>query len=96
MNPAAEWKQPAITTHLKGNHAISTESWRYIRYADGTEELYDVKSDPNEWTNLAGKPELAAVTQELGAYIPKAEAEPVERREAPRPARRNRQATQAD
>ena len=24
-----------------GNHAVRTERWRYIRYADGCEELYD-------------------------------------------------------
>ena len=34
-----EW--PAITTHNQGNHTIRTEKWRYIRYADGSEELYD-------------------------------------------------------
>ena len=94
VNPAAEWKQPAITTHLKGNHAVSTETWRYIRYADGSEELYNQKTDPNEWTNLAGKSQLAGIKKELGAYMPKTEAEGVERREEPRPARRNRRPAQ--
>ena len=44
--------RPAITTHNQGNHAVRSEHWRYIRYADGTEELYDERTDPNEWTNL--------------------------------------------
>jgi len=30
--------------------------WRYIRYEDGSEELYDHRVDPDEWTNLANKP----------------------------------------
>lgn len=94
LNPAAEWKQPALTTHLKGNHAISTEAWRYIRYADGSEELYDQKNDPNEWTNVAGKPEHAGIKKDLAAYIPKTEAEPVEHRERPQRRRANRRAAQ--
>jgi arylsulfatase A-like enzyme len=80
-NPAAEWKQPAITTHLRGNHAITTDEWRYIRYADGSEELYNDKTDPNEWTNLADKPEHAKVKQELAKFLPAANAEPVEHKE---------------
>ncbi|MCU0613343.1 MAG: sulfatase, partial [Candidatus Eisenbacteria bacterium] len=42
-----EW--PAITTHNHDNHGIRTERWRYIRYADGSEELYDMQADPKEW-----------------------------------------------
>ena len=37
-----------------GNTSFRTDRWRYIRYADGSEELYDLKDDPNEWKNLAG------------------------------------------
>ena len=47
-------ERPAVTTHNHDNHAVRTEKWRYIRYADGSEELYDVSADPHEWTNLAG------------------------------------------
>ena len=36
------------------NHAVRTKDFRYIRYEDGTEELYNHQNDPNEWTNLAG------------------------------------------
>ncbi len=54
--------RPAITTHNQGNHAVRSEHWRYIRYADGTEELYDERSDPHEWTNL-----VAAIPTEPGA-----------------------------
>ena len=62
---------PAITTHNQGNHGIRTEQWRYIRYADGSEELYDILRDPNEWTNLAVDPMHAATKAELAKWLPK-------------------------
>src|SRR5262245_29285247 len=64
-DPRAEWNLPAITTHGFQNHAVRTERWRYIRYADGGEELYDHSKDEFEFTNLAGKGgEFDAVKQE--------------------------------
>src|SRR4051812_42144172 len=53
--PSSSWDQPALTTYRFKNHAVRSEGWRYIRYANGDEELYDETNDPNEWTNLAGK-----------------------------------------
>ncbi|MEC9035304.1 MAG: hypothetical protein VX646_03095 [Verrucomicrobiota bacterium] len=35
------WERPALMTYKKGNYALRTERWRYIRYAYGTEELFD-------------------------------------------------------
>jgi arylsulfatase A-like enzyme len=70
-NAAIAWPWPAITTHNQGNHSIRTERWRYIRYADGTEELYDEQNDPNEWTNLAADPKTAAIRQDLKRWLPK-------------------------
>ena len=69
-DPHAPWESPAITTHGHKNHTVRTEAWRYIRYANGDEELYDESSDPFEWTNLAGKPEFAAVKAELAGWLP--------------------------
>ncbi len=69
-DPGAPKETPAVTTYLFGNHAIRTERWRYIRYNDGGEELYDRAKDPNEWTNLAGKPEVAAVKADLSRWFP--------------------------
>src|SRR5262249_52383813 len=69
-DPKAAWDQPAMTTYLFKNHTVRTEDWRYIRYANGDEELYHDAEDPNEWTNLAMKPELAAKKAELGKYLP--------------------------
>ena len=63
---------PAITTANPGNHAVRTERWRYIRYADGSQELYDEQSDPNEWHNLADRPESTEVIAGLANFLPKA------------------------
>jgi len=69
-NPATPKETPALTTHGAGNHAIRDERWRYIRYANQTEELYDHDVDPNEWTNLADDPQYADIKAELGAWMP--------------------------
>lgn len=74
-NPQAEWDRPVVTTHGRNNHAVRSERWRYIRYADGGEELYDHQSDPMEWTNLAGDPKYAEVKKELARWLPKVNAE---------------------
>jgi len=69
-DPAHEWSRPALTTHGQGNHALRSERWRYIRYENGDEELYDHTSDPNEWTNLAANPEFARIRIELAQSLP--------------------------
>ena len=73
-NPAAEWERPSRTTHRRGNHAVRGERWRYIRYADGSEELYDHHLDDPEWRNLARDSRYADVKKRLSARIPETEA----------------------
>lgn len=74
---AAPRRQPAITTHGPGNHTVRTDRWRYIRYADGSEEFYDMVADPHEWTNLSGDPKHAGRKQELAEWLPDSSAAPV-------------------
>lgn len=69
-NPDAIWDKPAISTLGFGNHAVRTEDFRYIRYSDGSEELYDHKLDPNEWINLANDSSYIDVIDELSEMIP--------------------------
>ncbi len=76
-NPDRERPTPALMTYGKGNHAVRTERWRYICYADGTEELYDHEVDPDEWTNVALKPENLTVLEEHRRWLFETEAEPV-------------------
>lgn len=77
-NPFADRPWPAITTHNKDNHSIRDQRWRYIRYADGSEELYDLLSDPNEWTNLADSESHQEKVEELAGWIPSVNAAPME------------------
>ena len=76
--PERDWAHPALTTFGFKNHAVQTERWRYIRYADGGEELYDHSRDPHEWTNLADDPAYAAEIQRLSAHLPRCNAEKTE------------------
>ena len=69
----------AVTSHGRGNHAIRSERWRYIRYANGDEELYDHESDPNEWTNLAENKKFDDVKAKLRQSVPKTDAKPLKR-----------------
>lgn len=68
--------RPAITSHNQGNHGIRSQRWRYIRYADGSEELYDLIRDPEEWTNLADRPDSAGVIADHKKWLPKVDAAP--------------------
>jgi arylsulfatase A-like enzyme len=70
-DPEAAWGHAAVTTKGFQNHAVRTERWRYIRYADGAEELYDHDRDPLERANLASMPEFAAAKEELRKRLPK-------------------------
>jgi arylsulfatase A-like enzyme len=69
-NPQARWDRPSVTTYLCGNHSARDKRWRYIRYRDATEELYDRDHDPIEWTNLALDPGHEKIKQRLSRWLP--------------------------
>jgi arylsulfatase A-like enzyme len=66
--------RPPVSTINRGNHAVMTQRWRYIRYHDGGEELYDRQADPNEWRNLAGEARHAALKRDLAQLLPASNA----------------------
>ena len=69
-DPGLAWDHPTLSTYGYGNHAVVSDRYRYIRYVDGSEELYDHSVDPHEWTNLAGKRKFADVIETLSQYLP--------------------------
>lgn len=73
-DPQAPREVPVLTTEMRGNHAVRTDRWRYIRYADGGEELYDHSTDPHEWHNLAADPQNAEVLAAHRQWLPFVEA----------------------
>ncbi len=74
---------PALMTYLQGNHAVRTERWRYIQYADGTEELYDHTKDPHEWHNLVDDDQYARTLDSLKNFVPQQSATAVADMERP-------------
>lgn len=59
----------------RGNAAVRDQRYRYIRYHDGGEELYDHSTDPLEWNNLAAEASYASVKSQLARWIAKDWAE---------------------
>lgn len=73
-NPATPLNVPALTTWGRGNYSVRDDAWRYTRYFDGTEELYDHTNDENEWSNLADDPRFATVKNSLARHLPNKES----------------------
>ncbi len=71
-DPAAAWPYPSVTVNGKGNASVRDERWYYIRYENGSEEFYDMQSDPMQWTNLANSKdaEIQASKARLTALYP--------------------------
>lgn len=81
-NPAIPWKRPSVTQFKRGNAAVRSRRYRYIRYRDGGEELYDHQNDPYEWDNLAHDPKHTKTKAELAEWLPKTWAESAEKKSA--------------
>ncbi len=68
------WRDATICTFGPGNHGVRSRHWRYIHYADGSEELYDHTQDPDEHHNLAGQPKYAEVIARHREWLPAEDA----------------------
>lgn len=78
-DPSAKHDRLSLTSFVfaaKPSHAVSDQRYRFIRYHDGFEELYDLKNDPNEFTNLASDPNMATTKAKLAKGLPKQAASP--------------------
>jgi arylsulfatase A-like enzyme len=70
-NAELEWTEPVITNCTSAdNYAVRDQRWRYIRYDNGSEELYDHNTDPLEWTNLASDPQYNILKEQMAQFIP--------------------------
>ncbi len=78
-NSKSVWPHHAVTYMAKpGSYSISGVDYRYIHYADGSEELYDISNDPYEWTNLAKRESEKQRLVTFRALAPKKFAKRVE------------------
>lgn len=69
-NPGQKYQDYVISTFGRGNHSIRTEQWRYTRYYDGSEELYNLIEDPGEFNNLSGTGRFDVIKKELISRLP--------------------------
>jgi len=69
-DPNFGWQNKAVTSFRGNNHAIQTEHYRYSRWSDGSEELYDHRSDLAEIHNLAADPTYRPLMDTLRRGLP--------------------------
>ncbi|GAB5560041.1 MAG: sulfatase [Synoicihabitans sp.] len=70
QNPNTPWTSTAISAHHDRYISIRTAEYRYIRYSESQEELYDRRTDPHEWTNQINNPNYASALQALRTQVP--------------------------
>ncbi|NNE90735.1 MAG: sulfatase, partial [Verrucomicrobiales bacterium] len=75
-SPAETTNPPTLTTHGRNNHALRSGRYRYIRYADGSEEFYDHQTDPMEFNNLAGEESVVAEMKRMAKFFPTVNVQP--------------------
>lgn len=69
-DPSQPWDKPCLSNYLPDNYTVHYKNWNYLRYADGSAELYNIAEDENELKNLASDPQYADLIKQLAAYIP--------------------------
>lgn len=76
-NPGSPWNAEALSAY-QGHMSIRTDQYRFIRYTDGSTELYDRSKDPREWVNQTDNSEYSAIKQELAdSLIPQDQMAPL-------------------
>lgn len=69
-NPDLDWDKPVLMSLGVGNFAVRDDTWRYIRYQNGDEELYNLINDPGEFTNLIDDTSYGKIIERLEKHIP--------------------------
>ncbi len=69
-SPGSRSFRVAVSSWGRNNHAVISSNYRYIRYEDHSEELYDHRTDPNEWNNIAGEPKNDRINKQHQKYLP--------------------------
>ena len=64
---AGTWRDALVW--LDGPRCVTTRQWRYLRWGDGMEELYDRVSDPHDLHNLVARGNQHPVRQRLSAKL---------------------------
>jgi hypothetical protein len=74
----SERGKAVLSTFGLGNHSITDGRFRYIRYRNGDEELYDRETDHYEWINVAHDPKFLEAKGKLARQLPTTDAAEVE------------------
>ena len=69
-----EWRFAIPTTYARGSHSLRSKRHRFIRYEDGSEELYDHTTDRHEWTNLASSLRHQELVEQFRRELPQENA----------------------
>lgn len=67
--PAFAFSESHSEGNCTGSFMIRKGAWKYIYFTGDEPLLFDLKNDPGEFRNLAGKPETAAIQKELHAHL---------------------------
>ncbi len=65
LDSKARVRDATFSLDGKKGQSIRTDQWAYIRYKDGSEELYDMEADPGQFTNLVATADAVAKKSEL-------------------------------
>tara|TARA_B100000287_G_scaffold13078_1_gene13344 strand:- start:3169 stop:4674 length:1506 start_codon:yes stop_codon:yes gene_type:complete len=69
-NPDLNTDRKIITTYDFADYSLRYKNWHYINYVDGSEELYDLENDNEEWNNLAYDKDYISLIKDFRNEIP--------------------------
>ncbi len=68
-SPAQFRARPAFSSVYIAHRSVRSSRYRYIRYSNDEQELYDHQVDPNEWRNLIGIPEFEEIRRDHRRWL---------------------------